>query len=82
MSGQPKYEWNKYTDCFVNDYGTPIIWTDGSCPKNHLGPNGGATSGIGVYIHDENKWSVFNDRYDHTNQVSSESDLSTQCTVH
>ena len=73
---QPEYSWDGNRHCYVNDYGTPIIWTDGSCRNNHLGPDR-ADSGIGVYIHGRKKWSKHNNKYPHTNQVSSHYKLNT-----
>ena len=67
---QPEYSWDGDQHCYVNDEGIPIIWTDGSCKNNHLGPDDGASSGIGVYIHGRKKWSKHNNKYPHTNQVS------------
>lgn len=67
---QPNYSWDHDRHCYVNDYGTPIIWTDGSCRDNHLGPDGGASSAIGVYIHGRKRWSKYNNKYPHTNQWS------------
>lgn len=67
---QPYYEWDSNKHCYVNDYGTPIIWTDGSCRNNHLGPDGGASSAIGIYIHGRKKWARYNYKYPHTNQWS------------
>ena len=73
---QPNYSWDHDKHCYVNDYGTPIIWTDGSCRDNHLGPDGGASSAIGVYIHGRKRWSKYNNKYPHTNQVSFHCNLS------
>jgi len=67
---QPEYSWDDNRHCYVNVYGTPVIWTDGACKNNHLGPDGGASSGIGVWIHGKKKWKKFNHKYPHTNQWS------------
>lgn len=67
---QPFYEWDGERRAYKNDCGRTIIWTDGSCKNNHLGPYGGATSGVGIWIHGRKKWRKFNDVYPHTNNVS------------
>ena len=65
---EPTYIWNN--NKYVNEHGSVILWTDGSCKGNHLGPDGGATSGIGVWVHKRKFWKKKNHKYPDTNQVS------------
>ena len=67
---QPPYYWDGNKRASVNDYGSTIFWLDGSCKGNHLGPRGGATSGVGVWVHGRKNWRKFNHIYPHTNNVS------------
>ena len=66
---QPYYEWDGDKRANVTECGRTIMWVDGACPGNHLGPNGGATSGVGVWVHDKKKWKKFNNVYPDTNNV-------------
>ena len=67
---QPNYFWDDNKDAHVNDYNSTIFWMDGSCKGNHLGPNNGATSGVGVWVHEGQFWKQFNRFWGHTNNVS------------
>ena len=67
---QPYYCWDGNKRANVTDCGRTILWCDGACKGNHLGPNSGATSGVGVWVHDKKKWKKFNDVYPDTNNVS------------
>ena len=67
---QPYHTWDEKRRAYVNTHGSTIFWMDGSCKGNHLGPDHGATSGVGVWVHDTKYWKKFNYVYDHTNNVS------------
>ena len=67
---QPYFYWDGDRRANVSDDDRTIMWVDGCCKGNHLGPNGGATSGIGVWVHGKKKWKKFNNVYPHTNNVS------------
>ena len=67
---QPYYGWDGDKRANVTECGRTILWVDGACPGNHLGPNGGATSGVGVWVHHRKFWKKFNNVYPHTNNVS------------
>ena len=63
------YWWDGDKRANVTDCGRTILWVDGACKGNHLGPNGGATSGVGVWVHGRKFWKKFNDVYPDTNNV-------------
>jgi len=67
---EPNYTWNKNKRAYVNDEGSTIFWMDGSCKGNHLGPDGGATSGVGVWVNKRKYWKKFNHVYKHTNNFA------------
>ena len=67
---EPYFCWDDDKRANVSDCGRVILWVDGACPGNHLGPNGGATSGVGVWVHNKKKWKKFNNIYPDTNNVS------------
>ena len=67
---EPYLCWDDDKRAYVSDCGRTILWVDGACPGNHLGPNGGATSGVGVWVHNKKKWKKFNNVYPDTNNVS------------
>merc|ERR1712168_317984 len=67
---EPSYSWNNNRRAGVNDHGSTIFWCDGACKGNHLGPDGGATSGVGVWVNKRKYWKKFNYVYRHTNNFA------------
>merc|ERR1712131_539526 len=67
---EPEPEWNEDYHAFVNGHGRVILWTDGACKGNHLGPAGDRTSGIGVWVHGKKFWKKRNNKYPDTNQYA------------
>lgn len=67
---EPSFMWDNNHNTYINEHGSVILWCDGACKGNHLGPDGGATSGIGVWVHRRKFWKKKNHKYPDTNQVS------------